>query len=88
MMTTKTILISVMMCLNLFVSTTFSQAQPKQAPKATTQTITIADNNKMVRVSTGTTLVIQLEENPSTGYGWHFQNLNTKALATPKTKTE
>jgi inhibitor of cysteine peptidase len=82
MMTTKTILISVMMCMNLLVSTTFSQVQPKQAPKATTQTLTIADNNKVVRVSTGTTLVIQLEENPSTGYAWHFQNLNAKAFKT------
>ncbi len=82
MIAIKTILVSTILCMNLCVSTLFSQVQPLKDAKATTQTLTIADNNKVVRVSIGTTLVIQLEENRSTGYAWYFQNLNAKAFAT------
>ena len=36
-------------------------------------TITDKDNSRSVNLSPGTTLVVALDENPTTGFNWHLQ---------------
>jgi len=49
------------------------------SPKAAT--LTGADNGKAITVSAGETFLVKLEGNPTTGYTWEAQNLDTTILA-------
>jgi inhibitor of cysteine peptidase len=43
-------------------------------------TLTGADNGKAITVNTGETFLVKLEGNPSTGYTWETQDLDTTIL--------
>jgi len=47
-------------------------------PKVTT--LTGADNGKAITVSAGETFLVKLEGNPTTGYTWEAQGLDTQTL--------
>ena len=44
------------------------------------QTLTNADAGRTVSVNTGDTIVVQLEENPTTGYLWKVEELDSQIL--------
>ncbi|MES2356175.1 MAG: protease inhibitor I42 family protein [Pseudomonadota bacterium] len=44
-------------------------------------TLTQADNGKSIPVAAGTTLVVQLEENPTTGFRWEVEKDDTNIVA-------
>jgi inhibitor of cysteine peptidase len=44
-------------------------------------TLTQSDNGKSVQIQVGDRLVIQLKENPTTGYQWTFNQTNQQVLA-------
>jgi inhibitor of cysteine peptidase len=45
-----------------------------------TATLTEADNGKDVDAHVGDTIVLRLPENPTTGYRWAFDDLDTAAV--------
>jgi inhibitor of cysteine peptidase len=49
-------------------ATTTSSSQPGGRPGVVI--VTAADNGKQVSLRVGNTLIVRLESNPSTGYGW------------------
>jgi inhibitor of cysteine peptidase len=49
--------------------------------KAPIRTVTAADNGGTVQISMGDLLEVHLEGNPSTGYAWMTQSINSWVLA-------
>lgn len=46
----------------------------------TTHRVYIENNNDEIKVSVGDIVIIELPENPTTGYQWESVNLNTEVL--------
>ena len=69
-MSHKTLLI-VALAIAFLMTTGCSSSQAK---------LTSADNGKLVKVKVGDPIVIELDGNPSTGYTWEAENLDTSMI--------
>ncbi|MDH4209019.1 MAG: protease inhibitor I42 family protein, partial [Anaerolineae bacterium] len=56
----------------LFVFSTVSAAPPPQQPPDEEVVVTAADDGGEVHLAKGQVLVVRLQANPSTGYGWQL----------------
>ena len=48
----------------------------------------IANSGSLVRVGLGDTIVIELDENPTTGYSWEIQRVDAGVLSDPESEFE
>jgi inhibitor of cysteine peptidase len=51
------------------------------AARHAARTVTSADNGRTVRLRIGEHMAVQLDENPSTGYRWAFDDIEEKLIA-------
>ena len=64
----------------LFATAGCGTRGPMPTPIMTSYKLTETDNGKTINLNTGEMLVIRLISNPSTGYTWEIQDLDTKVL--------
>ncbi len=73
------ILLPILVVIVLLLSTVPALAHPAAAPNTNEVRVTAANDKGSVTLR-GEVLVVSLESNPSTGYGWQVEGLNTAIL--------
>ncbi len=72
---------------SLLLFTTAVAAPPPDGPKPGEVSLGAADDGRQIELGEGQVLVISLESNPSTGYGWEVEEID-KAILRQMGKTE